>query len=67
MSPILKPFIKFRKAGYLRNCTILSKLLLGNGELASLAYGSLKELFKIESLLLEGASPPGGGLTEYLA
>jgi len=45
----------------------LSKLLLGNGELASLAYGSLKELFKIESLLLEGASPPGGGLTEYLA
>jgi hypothetical protein len=40
---------------------------LGNGELASLAYGSFKELHKIESLLLEGASPPGGGLTEYLA
>ncbi len=37
---------------------------MGNGELASLAYGSLKELLKIESLLLEGASPPGGGCSD---
>jgi hypothetical protein len=36
-----------RKAGYLRNCTKLRKSLLGNGELASLAYGSLKLLYEI--------------------
>jgi hypothetical protein len=47
--PNIKMFIGFGKTGYLRNCTILSKLLLGNGELASLAYGSLKELHNIES------------------
>jgi hypothetical protein len=40
-------FIGNREAGKLRNCTILSKLLLGNGELASLAYGSLKLLYEI--------------------
>jgi hypothetical protein len=45
-----KAFIGFRKTSYLRNCTILSKLLLGNGELASLAYGSFKELHKFAEL-----------------
>jgi hypothetical protein len=43
------------KQGNLRNCTKLRKSLLGNGELASLAYGSFKELHKIEE-------PQQGGL-----
>jgi hypothetical protein len=38
------------KQGNLRNCTKLRNSLLGNGELASLAYGSLKELLQIEEL-----------------
>jgi hypothetical protein len=33
----------------------LNNSLLGNGELASLAYGSLKELHKIEELLQSAA------------
>jgi hypothetical protein len=43
------------KQGNLRNCTKLRNSLLRNGELASLAYGSLKELHKIEELLLREA------------
>jgi hypothetical protein len=65
MSPILKLFIEFRKAGYLWNCTILSKSLLGNGELASLAYGSLKELLQIEELY-NIEEPRQGGLVARL-
>jgi hypothetical protein len=49
-----KEQIKLRKRllgneqqGNLRNCTKLRNSLLGNGELASLAYGSLKELDEI--------------------
>jgi hypothetical protein len=49
-----KEQIKLRKRllgneqqGNLRNCTKLRNSLLGNGELASLAYGSLKELYEI--------------------
>jgi hypothetical protein len=57
-----KGFIGTRKTGYLRNCTILSKLLLGSGELASLAYGSFKELLKFKELvqreeLIRGTDP----------
>jgi hypothetical protein len=37
----------FYETGKLRNCTKLRKSLLGNGELASLAYGSFKELLKL--------------------
>ena len=36
--------------GNLRNCTKLRNSLLGNGELASLAYGSFKELHKFVEL-----------------
>jgi hypothetical protein len=39
------------KQGNLRNCTKLRNSLLGNGELASLAYGSFKELLKFKELL----------------
>jgi hypothetical protein len=43
------------KRRYLRNCTKLRKSLLGNGELASLAYGSFKELHKFAELFqIEG-------------
>jgi hypothetical protein len=59
-----KEFIGFRKTSYLRNCTILSKLLLGNGELASLAYGSLKELHKIEELFQGAALIQGTHLSD---
>jgi hypothetical protein len=38
---------------------------LGNGELASLAYGSLKELLQIEELLLR-EEPRQGGLVARL-
>jgi hypothetical protein len=38
------------KQGNLRNCTKLRNSLLGNGELASLAYGSFKELLQIKDL-----------------
>jgi hypothetical protein len=38
--------------GNLRNCSRLKEWLLGNGELASLAYGSLKELHKFAELIL---------------
>jgi hypothetical protein len=41
--------LDFVKRGSLRNSSKLRKSLLGNGELASLAYGSLKELLQIEA------------------
>jgi hypothetical protein len=40
------------KQGNLRNCSKLRNSLLGSGELASLAYGSFKELYHIEVMVL---------------
>ncbi len=59
-------FIGFRKTSYLRNCSRLKEWLLGNGELASLAYGSLKELHKFVELfqgaeLIRGTDRPISG------
>jgi hypothetical protein len=51
----------FYETGKLRNCTKLRNSLLGNGELASLAYGSLKELLQIEELY-KIEEPRQGGL-----
>jgi hypothetical protein len=47
---LLLDFLKqgnLRNSSNLRNCTKLSKLLLGNGELASLAFVSFKLLYEI--------------------
>jgi hypothetical protein len=49
----------------LRNCTKLRNSLLGNGELASLAYGSFKELLKFAELLLREEPRQGGLVARY--
>jgi hypothetical protein len=53
------------KQGNLRNCTKLRNSLLGSGELASLAYGSFKELLQIEELY-KIEEPRQGGLVARL-
>ncbi len=45
-----KSFIEFRKTGKFKELLKLRNSLLRNGELASLAYGSFKELLKFKEL-----------------